>query len=522
MSNIPNTTLGVHLLETITLGMYSEPLHCIREYIQNAFDSIRAARRLGLLDANAGCVDLIVDPDAKHLRIRDNGTGLAPEDAVVQLVDIGYSAKATSAGTAATNAGFRGIGRMAGISYCNNLVFETTDGAGVTCLITFDARAINQLTRPGQEPTTIVEAINKNCAVVERPSESDGRFLQVSLEQVTDSSLLDVDALSAYLEQTAPVRQDPTMWKFRGKIRSIAEAAGYPNSLDTISVRVCHPDGSVIREIYRPFKDSFVTRNARGQRKRRVDVTDIVPLPRTGDYQGWWGWLATHERRGALADVPFAGLRVRMHNIAIGDHSLLRPHWTTSHLAQWCFGEIHVVDSTLVPNSQRDNFEPSRALARFQSQLREESRLIEKEIRSESQQRNTSVSTIVKKAEQVTNSVLRRLETGLTSHDEKLRLIDRIDGEAIKLNNAIHKRNQPEAGKLRLRNTLHVLDEIKQRLKSVKHTGADASMSHLNKQARKAVRTVLAVVKEELNDDTRFAAIEERVFVALRPGGKGT
>ena len=45
MSQTPETQLGVHLLETITLGMYSEPLHCVREYIQNAFDSIRAARR---------------------------------------------------------------------------------------------------------------------------------------------------------------------------------------------------------------------------------------------------------------------------------------------------------------------------------------------------------------------------------------------------------------------------------------------------------------------------------------------
>ena len=47
-------TLGVHLLETITRGMYSEPFHSIREYIQNAYDSIRRARRQGLISNEEG------------------------------------------------------------------------------------------------------------------------------------------------------------------------------------------------------------------------------------------------------------------------------------------------------------------------------------------------------------------------------------------------------------------------------------------------------------------------------------
>ena len=136
-----------------------------------------------------------------------------------------------------------------------------------------------------------------------------------------------------------------------------------------------------------------------------------------------------------------------MHNIAIGDHTLLQPLWTSSYLARWCFGEIHVVDSALVPNSQRDNFEQSRALTKFQSQLREEAKRIEREIRTESQQRNMSVRAIVQKAERATNKVLRRLEAGLTSHNEKQRLIDRLDNEANKLTNAVQKPSRSEADK---------------------------------------------------------------------------
>ena len=518
MPSTPDTQLGVHLLETITLGMYSEPLHCVREYIQNAFDSIRTARREGLLGPKDGLIEVIVDPHSRTLRIRDNGTGLSPEQAIVSLVDIGYSDKADTGDAAAVNAGFRGIGRMAGISYCGRLTFETNDGGSRTGLVTFDAQGINRLTRPGQPPTDIADAINRNCVAEERPAYSVPRFLQVSLEQVKNPSLLDVDALATYLEQTAPVRHDPTLWRFQGKISSFAESAGHPESLDTISLRICGPDGAVLREVYRPFKDSFVTRDGRKQSKRRVDVSDVIALPREGDYHGWWGWLAQHPRRGALADIPWAGLRVRMHNIAIGDHSLVQRLWTTPSLALWCFGEVHVVDPALVPNSQRDDFEPSRALSRLNEQLREEMRWITKDIRDESTQRNRSVVTITRRAEKTTRQARRRLDNGLASHNEKTQLLDQLGKEADKLNSAIQERKRTADERTQLRRTRRSLENLKERVDKVRRTDADASMSHLNKQARSAVRTVLAVVKEALADDKLFALIEERVIAALRPG----
>lgn len=520
MPPTPDTQLGVHLLETITLGMYSEPLHCVREYIQNAFDSIRAARRKGLLGPEDGRIDVIVDAHSRTLQIRDNGTGLSPEEAVVSLVDIGYSDKADTGDAAAANAGFRGIGRMAGISYCGRLTFETSDGGRRMGYVTFDAQGINRLTRPGQPPTDIADAINRNCVADERPANSDARFLQVSLEQVTNASLLNVDALATYLELTAPVRHDPTMWRFQHKIRSFAESAGHPESLDTISLRICSTDGAVLREVYRPFKDSFVTRDGRKQARRRVDVSDVVPLPRDSDYHGWWGWLAQHPRRGRLEDVPWAGIRVRMHNIAIGDHSLVQRLWTTPNLALYCFGEVHVVDTNLVPNSQRDDFEPSRVLSRLHEQLREEMRWITKDIRDESVKRNRSILTITRRAEKTSRRARLRLDEGLTSHNEKTQLLDQLGKEADKVNTAIKERKRTDDERAQLRQTLRALKELKKQVDKVRRTDADASMSHLNKQARSAVRTVLNVVKDALADDKRFAVIEERVIAALRPGGR--
>lgn len=265
------TQLGVHLLETITLGMYSDPHHCVREYIQNAFDSIRAARRKGLLKPDDGHIDVIVDRSTNTLRIRDNGTGLDPEEAAVHLVDIGFSRKASTSDGASDNAGFRGIGRMAGMSYCRRLTFETTTrGTGQGCIVGFDAHAINKLTRPGQEPTTIFDAIRKNCTLDEQDFGETEGFLQVSLEQIDNSALLDVEKLASYLEQTAPVRHDRTKWSFQSKIHSFAQRAGHTESLDAVSVRICNSEGGVIREIFRPFKDLFEIMDRQRKSSRRI------------------------------------------------------------------------------------------------------------------------------------------------------------------------------------------------------------------------------------------------------------
>ena len=206
-------TLGVHLLETITRGMYSQPLHCVREYVQNAYDSIRAARRRGLLSPVEGEIRISIDPRSKTLIIRDDGTGLSPEAAAVLLLDIGSSDKARSDLESRQNAGFRGIGRMAGVSYCKTLRFRTADGQGQTCTVEFDAEAINRLTRPGQTPATIVQAITENSRIYEEPSQNAAHFLEVALEGVdTDSPFLDQYGLGEYLRQVAPVSYDPTVW----------------------------------------------------------------------------------------------------------------------------------------------------------------------------------------------------------------------------------------------------------------------------------------------------------------------
>ena len=515
-------TLGVHLLDTITRGMYSDPLHSIREYIQNAYDSIRKSRRDGQISTEEGTIRLNIDERVRGLSIRDDGTGLSPEAAAVYLLDIGNSDKAQSDADSMKNAGFRGIGRMAGISYCRKLRFETSCGDGRKCVVEFDAAGINRLTQRGQKPTTIVEAISRNSQLSEEPT-GDSRYLEVKLQGLDpDSPFLKEDVLRQYLSLNAPVPYDPRVWSYADKIRSLAEDAGSASSLEDVKIFICDSDGNVQVDVRRPFKDTFSTRDAQRNSRRTVRVSDVDALPRFGGKgSGWWGWIAVHERQGALADVPFAGLRIRMHNIAIGDDTVIRNLFTTPSQARWCFGEIHVTDLSLMPNAQRDNFEASKAWNRMKAALQEEAHSVEKAIRKESQERNSSVLTLTKGAKEKMEVARAAIEGGFASHDKKQTTVQALEAVANKLETQAKQTKRPEGEKAALAKLREQVEQVLEEVKAVRRTGTDDALAHLNKQARNAVRTVFEVLKNELNEK-QFGVVQAKVYAALKPGKKNT
>ena len=518
MAKRPDPTLGVHLLETITKGMYSEPLHSLREYVQNAYDSVRAARRNGSLGPNDGEVSIVLDEESRIIRIRDDGTGLGPEEAAVRLLDLGSSDKAESDSGSARNAGFRGIGRMAGITYCETLRFETSSGDGRKCVVEFDAAGINRLTQAGRKAATIVDAIRQNSEIMEETESEGKRYMEITLNGLNGAgdNFLNEEQIERYLAQSAPVAYAPE-WSFGEKIRAIANEAGNPSSLDHVRINIRDASGNRRREIRRPFKNTFSTINA-GRVVRRVRVHDVVALPRVGEASdGWWGWLAVHERRGALGGIPFAGLRIRMHNIEIGDASILRGLFTTPNLAMWCFGEIHIVDHQLTPNAQRDNFEDSKGWKLIRERLRAEAVSIDKEIRTESRQRSRSVATLDKRARKFLKGMHDAIEHGFVSRDDQSDWIEKAEAEAKKLADQEKIRSRPEQDRKSIGEIRREVEAAASRAKKVKHTKADKAHAHLSREARRVLRKVHEILKSELDEDS-YRGIAEKINTALRPG----
>ena len=133
--------IGKHTLESLTSGMYSDPYVVFREYIQNSVDSIDTAIEKGIIRIGEDQIVVQLRPTEQEIIIRDNGTGIEQNEAEKVLISIGNSQKASD-----SSRGFRGIGRLAALSYCKQLVFQTSyPGENKATIITIDANKLSKL-----------------------------------------------------------------------------------------------------------------------------------------------------------------------------------------------------------------------------------------------------------------------------------------------------------------------------------------------------------------------------------------
>lgn len=114
---------GRRLLETLTIALYENPIIFFREYVQNSLDAYNQAKKEGCKEIKDFHVAIIIDRQKKKIKITDNGYGI-PDFVQFKrkmLSNIGNSEKIFDQ---IGNIGFRGIGRISGLPFCNDLVFR--------------------------------------------------------------------------------------------------------------------------------------------------------------------------------------------------------------------------------------------------------------------------------------------------------------------------------------------------------------------------------------------------------------
>ncbi|MBQ9404045.1 MAG: ATP-binding protein, partial [Synergistaceae bacterium] len=133
---------GSHILESLTTGMYQDSRMIFREYIQNACDAIDSAVEIGLLsDKDEGIIDVNINRKKRKITIKDNGTGIKSSEFARVLSNIADSDK-----KAGIDKGFRGIGRLCGLAYCEKLIFTAKfAGEKVISKLVCDAELMREL-----------------------------------------------------------------------------------------------------------------------------------------------------------------------------------------------------------------------------------------------------------------------------------------------------------------------------------------------------------------------------------------
>ena len=367
----PSPVLGGELVRLVTAGMYDDPRVLYREYLQNAADAVAA-----LGSTITGCVRIAIDPLRSRITILDNGTGLTPNEAAHRLIDLGRSPKNPT-----VDRGFRGIGRLAALAFADQLHFTTRSSPDtLPTQVSWDARALRKLDLPNVDADTAIQA----CTTTTRISDGEwpDRFFQVTIERVNRhaaSTLLNEDTVRTYLSEVCPVPMSPG-FPFSTEIREFISA-----HTDYFLLDIHVNDDQV--PIERPFLETIAIHDRFSAPFESLD-THVIPRP-DGDQPAAILWLAHTPYVGSIPRrLGVRGLRARIGNMQIGTDRIFEHLFLEPRFNGWCVGEIHILDSRIVPNGRRDYFEPGPHLRNLENQIGAIAQRISTQCRRASSQRN--------------------------------------------------------------------------------------------------------------------------------------
>ena len=491
--------IGAFVLETLTTGMYTNPLDTLREYIQNSFDAIRDAERDGILSNGAGRIEITVDEKLRNLVLRDNGTGIRVDAVYPRLVNIGMSSKSIQ-----TDAGFRGIGRLAGIAYCKRLIFNTqANGETDISSIAFDCEEFLQAMSPRMKQVKeLADVISSHATVTTDKTRKKDHFLEVKMEGINDAGqpFLDWKKINTYLCQVAPVGFDSQSFQHAGTIHQWLRL--HDIAIPVVSIIIA--SGSTNYQVFKQYRKLTYTTI---QEKHKIHVKGIRFFPENANPDSpFWGWYAETNCPGTFGDEAVAGFRLRKANIGIGMADRMTEIFSQAsesyaRFNKYFMGEIHIQDLDIVPNARRDGFEDSHKWAEIRKSLVDFARERSREAYQLSQARNLDIERLIGAAEKEMAAASKKRKTGLASKDEKSRVLEKIDRQIDKLDAAKNpERNESERNEIdRVRKELQ---QTRQSLENETTFVAQKLNASLDKKQRKIISEIIGILYDVLEEDS--------------------
>lgn len=332
--------------------LYNDQKIIYREYVQNAFDSIRRAVASGLLAATKdGMVSVKIDKANRCVTVRDNGTGIPRGIAIQTLLNIADSRK-----DGVETAGRFGIGRLSGGGYCHKMAFKTSAfGEDKATVVTFDIDFIDHVLHDPEEhsPATEILMAATTCRIVdERPDE---HYFEVTLDGIKKEfdGVLDAGGVQEYLEEVAPL--DYGM-EFKRSV--LAPALKDRQDLKELFAREGHIVLSVndATDLRKPYGTTVAGTGDK--------IEDLAFFKIVGDGEDdhllAWGWYAvTLFSKAIPAKDRMRGMRLRQSNIQLGTGDTLNKYFPETRGNTYFYGEVFTVHPALHPSTSRDGLAPT-------------------------------------------------------------------------------------------------------------------------------------------------------------------
>jgi len=507
--------IGAYVLETLTTGMYREPLDTVREYVQNAADSLRDAQRQSILSRNEGRIEAEISVTDRRFILKDNGTGIPAESVEARLLNIGMSDKLIG-----QSAGFRGIGRLAGIAYCDRLSFRTTArGEAEETTISIDCAAVRDAITPAKRQVEeLAEVLLRLSETSTRKAAKVDHYFHVIMEGVnpkTGAHFLDWQLLERYLGQVAPVEYDAQRFVFASKIRQFMNDHDLAMPVCTLIVK----GGGVEHQVFKPYRGRYVSSGRGGGAVLSFDIKDIRFYPEEPNPESaYWLWYGVSDLVGSIDDERVAGFRLRKYNIALDGADRMAELFEATAKSNRRFngyfiGEVHVQCPNAIPNARRDGFEDVGSWPEIKELLHP---FIEErcaDVRRASSIRSQPVPKVVHAAQTVLDRANDRLKHGLASKSERDNLLEKVGDQLAR----VMQTQEREAANGKTKELIQVaakLQSVQRSLANEENYIFKKVSSSLSRKERAVVQEAIEAVQEVM--ESMSCAGREECFKKVR------
>jgi molecular chaperone HtpG len=194
--------MGIRLLETLTSALYEDPIVLFREYVQNAVDSFNNN------PVENPRIDITICENKRTITVYDNGNGIDCGDFQNKMTSIGKSEKAN----VINQIGFRGIGRLSAMPFCDSLVFKNkVEGEAIIQYFSWDGKRYNELLSKAEEDDleSAIRAITQYK--IEESIQPDEHYFCVELINYSDEidRLIHSNSFEESLRKLLPLKYSP-------------------------------------------------------------------------------------------------------------------------------------------------------------------------------------------------------------------------------------------------------------------------------------------------------------------------
>ena len=415
--------IGCMLFESITKGLYSKPLHAIREYVQNEIEADPPPKK----------IEVILE--GKTLSIIGDGGGMNIKD-VEEAKKVGLSFKDPT-----KHFGFRGIGIWSGVSIADKIVISTKKkGMSEWIILEIDCKGIRiDLEKRAIKPLTQMLTEHVFIGNREGPQEVQGTHVQLIglLSEVME--YFQEETVRRYMSQVLPVDFDPR-FKYRDAVSKKLK-----RHVSNYNVQYINFNG---QSVYRPPHIRNLER-------------PIFGLIKHHDKELAYFWVCLNKERGKISDEDCRAVVYKQWNYTVGNRKSCRPFQdATAHLADWYAGEIHVISTEVVADSTRMLFECTPAFDLLE-------KLFKKEMKTKvgGARKKSHIETLDERLVEVKNLV--KIPSEFNNAREKLKKLAQIESTRDYLVRKQRHKWTPTRKKERIKKAINKLSNAAEKAQEV-------------------------------------------------------